>query len=71
MYVSWVAHYTIDMVSDPYDGYCIELFIGYGLMLMVHVMLMGWLVQRIEKGQVRKQNAFTTGHSKPPLSPSP
>ena len=54
-----------------YKGYGIELWIGYGLILMVDVMFIGWLVCEIELGKVRKQCAFTTRHSKPPLSPSP
>jgi hypothetical protein len=37
--MSRVAHYTIDMVSNLYDGYGIELCIGYGLILMVDVIV--------------------------------
>jgi hypothetical protein len=46
--ISWVAYYTIDMVSDLYNGYGIELCIGYGLILMVDVMLVGCLIHGIE-----------------------
>jgi hypothetical protein len=46
--MSRVAHYTIDMVSNLYKGYGIELCIGYGLILMVDVMLVGWLIHGIE-----------------------
>jgi hypothetical protein len=52
--ISWVAHYAIDMVSNLYDEYGIELCISYSLILMVDVMLVGWLVHGIEWGQVRK-----------------
>jgi hypothetical protein len=46
--ISWAAHYAIDMVSNLYDEYCIELCIGYGLILMVDYMLVGRLVHGIE-----------------------
>ena len=46
--MSWLEHYTIDMVSNLYKGYGIEFCNGYGLILMVDVMLVGWLVHGIE-----------------------
>ena len=46
--ISQVVHYGIDMVSDLYGGYCIELCIGYGFILMVDDMLVDWLVHGIE-----------------------
>jgi len=46
--MSQVAHYTIDIVSNLYKGYGIELCNGYGLILMVDVMLVGWMEHGIE-----------------------
>jgi hypothetical protein len=46
--ISRVVHYAIDMVSNLYNGYFIELCIGYSLILMVDDMLVGWLVHGIE-----------------------
>jgi hypothetical protein len=38
----------MDMTSNLYNRYGIELCNGYGLNLMVDVMLMGWIVHGIE-----------------------
>ena len=46
--ISWVAHYTIDMVSDLTMDIALNFGIGYGLMLVVNVTLVGWLVHGIE-----------------------
>jgi hypothetical protein len=48
--MSRVAHYEIDMVSNLYKGYGIEFWDW----IWFDVMLVGWLVHGIEKGQVRK-----------------
>jgi hypothetical protein len=43
-----VAHYTIYMASNIYNVYSIDLCNGYGLNLMIDVMLMCWLIREIE-----------------------
>jgi hypothetical protein len=49
--MSQVAQYTIDMVLNLYKGYGIELRNGYGLILMVDVVLVGWLVHGINRAR--------------------
>jgi hypothetical protein len=46
--ISWVAHYTIDMISYLTMDSALNFGIGYGLMLVVNVTLVGWLVHGIE-----------------------
>jgi hypothetical protein len=46
--ISRVVHYAIDMVSDLIMDIALNFGIGYGLMLVVNVTLVGWLVHGIE-----------------------